>query len=157
MPAAPVDGLTVREARASDLPAIVGLLADDRLGSGREQAGDPLPDAYHRAFAAIASDPLNHLLVADRAAAVVGCLQLTVIPGLSRMGAWRGQIEGVRVAASARGTGIGTVLIAQAIDRARAHGCTLVQLTSDKTRPEAIRFYEALGFIGSHEGMKLAL
>lgn len=142
---------------SADLPAIVALLADDVLGKARERFEDPLPECYASAFDAIASDPNQLLLVAAGGDRILGCLQLTFIPGLSRQGAWRAQIEGVRVASAARGKKIGEELIAFAIGEARSRGCGMVQLTTDKTRIDAHRFYERLGFVASHEGMKLAL
>ncbi len=144
-----------RTATEDDLPALVALLADDVIGAAREgAAGD---DAYRAAFAAIAADPRNHLVVADVGGEVAGTLQLTFIPGLSRMGAERAQIEAVRVAAAHRGRGLGRRMIGWAVDQARARGCRLVQLTSDKRRADAIRFYESLGFAATHEGLKLPL
>ncbi len=146
-----------RAATEADLAAIVALLADDPLGSSREVAGAE-PDARYRdAFAAMTRDPNQLLAVADRDGRVIGCLQLSFIPGLSRHGMWRGQIESVRVASNERGTGVGCAMFAWAIDMCRARGCGLVQLTTDKRRPEARAFYEALGFTASHEGMKLGL
>ena len=148
----------VRAARRDDVPAIVLLLADDMLGTAREQPTDPLPQAYWDAFDAISSSQgASELLVAEVNGAVVGCLQLTVIPGLSRMGALRGQIEGVRVSSTHRGRRIGEALVEAAADRARALGCVLVQLTSDKRRVDAHRFYERLGFESTHIGMKRAI
>lgn len=147
--------ITVRPARQADIPAIVALLADDPLGATREDIGDTAP--YLRAFDEMAAQDGNMILVAERDGAVVGCLQLTVIAGLSRLGMKRGQIEGVRVAAACRGIGIGNALMRHAIDTARAAGCGLVQLTSDLARPDAHRFYRRLGFVASHVGMKLAL
>jgi len=144
----------VRRAAAADLPAIVALLADDVLGAGRETPGDP---AYAAAFAAIEADVNQVFAVADQDGRIVGCLQLSFIPGLSRRGMWRGQIESVRIAAEQRGLGLGQRLFDWAIAQCRARGCGLVQLTTDKARPEARRFYESLGFVASHEGMKLAL
>ena len=149
--------LAFRVARRADLPAIVRMLADDGLGKGREQPTDPLPRAYGDAFDRMAAQPGNIYLLAELDGEVAGCLQLTVIHGLSRMGMSRAQIEGVRVAESHRGQGIGEALFREAIERARAAGCGLVQLTTDKTRPDALRFYEKLGFTASHEGMKLPL
>jgi GNAT superfamily N-acetyltransferase len=145
----------LREARRADLPQIVALLADDPIGAGRE--GPAEDGAYAAAFDLIDADERNQLLVAELDGRVVGTLQLTMIPGLSRHGMLRGQIEGVRVAASQRGRGLGRAMIAHAIETARAHGCGLVQLTSDKRRPDAVRFYRSLGFTDSHEGLKLAL
>ena len=146
-----------RRARADDVAAIVALLVDDPLGKLREEPSGPLHPAYLGAFEAIDRDPNQLLAVADRDGGVIGCLQLTFIPGLSRRGMWRGQIEAVRVAASARGTGVGRAMLAWAIDRCRERGCGLVQLTTDKRRADAHRFYAALGFQATHEGMKLAL
>ncbi len=143
-----------RRATVQDLPAIVALLADDVLGAAREAPGDP---AYAAAFAAIDADPNQLLVVAEQDARILGCLQLTFLPGLSHRGAWRGQIESVRVAADQRGTGLGRRFLEWAIAQCRARGCRLVQLTTDKSRTDARRFYESLGFTASHEGMKLAL
>lgn len=149
--------MIVRAAGPDDLPAIVRLLADDPLGAGRESFEEPLPSAYREAFDAIGRQPGNQILVAARGDEVVGCLQLTLIPGLSRGGMTRAQIEAVRVERSSRGQGIGEALFAHAIERAREEGCGLVQLTTDQARPDAHRFYERLGFVASHVGMKLAL
>ncbi|TYB49972.1 GNAT family N-acetyltransferase [Actinomadura chibensis] len=149
--------MTFREATVADLPGIVRLLADDPLGSTRETPGDTIPEEYFTAFAAIQNDPNNTVLVAEVAGEVAGTLQLTFIPGLTYTGGERAQIEGVRVAASQRGTGIGQDMINFAIDRARARGCRLVQLTTDRQRPAAIRFYQKLGFRPSHMGMKYHL
>ena len=146
-----------RTAIRDDLPAVVRLLADDGLGRGREQPADPLPPAYGDAFDRMAAQPGNIYLIAEIDGDIVGCLQLTVIHGLSRTGMSRVQIEGVRIAASHRGQDIGDALFHEAIGRARVAGCGLVQLTTDKARPDALRFYEKLGFTASHEGMKLAL
>lgn len=145
----------VREARLDDLAAIVALLADDELGATRETPADLAP--YERAFHAIAADPNQLLAVADDAGTVVGTLQLTVIPGLARTAATRGQIEAVRVAATGRSGGVGSALMRWAIEQARARGCRLVQLTSDATRTRAHRFYERFGFVPSHVGFKLEL
>jgi GNAT superfamily N-acetyltransferase len=145
----------MRAAVAGDLPAIVAMLADDALGAARESPGDPAP--YESAFRRLAGDPNQLLAVAVRDGAVTGTLQLTIIPGLSRRGATRAQIEGVRVHSAARGAGIGEQMLAWAIEQARRRGCDLVQLTSDKTRAGAHRFYEKLGFTASHTGFKLPL
>jgi GNAT superfamily N-acetyltransferase len=145
----------IREASADDVPAIVALLADDPLGATREDAGDLF--AYCRAFEAIAAQQGNMILVAEHAGRVVGCLQLTIIPGLSRRGVTRALIEGVRVSADSRGLGIGERLISHAIRVAREAGCGLMQLTSDNSRADAHRFYERLGFVASHVGFKLTL
>jgi GNAT superfamily N-acetyltransferase len=149
--------LNFRRAAPADLPAIIALLADDKLGQGREDAADPPTPAYLAAFAAIAADANQYLAVVEEEGRVIGCLQLSFIPGLSRLGMWRGQIESVRIAADRRGDGLGRQMFVWAIDQCRAHGCGLVQLTTDKQRPEARRFYESLGFVASHEGLKLAL
>jgi GNAT superfamily N-acetyltransferase len=149
--------LLFRRARRDDLPAIVRMLADDPLGAGRETFTTPLPACYDAAFAAIDTDPNNELTVAEAAGAVIGVLQLTFIPSLTHRGGWRALIEGVRVAAPFRSEGIGRQLFGWAIARAKARRCRLVQLTTDKARPDAIRFYERLGFVASHEGMKLAI
>jgi len=149
-----MDAVIFRPARIADLPAIVALLADDMLGAAREAPGDP---GYAAAFAAIEADANEVLAVAEIGGQVAGCLQLGFIPGLSRRGAWRGQIEGVRVAAALRGRGVGRAMILWAVDQCRARGCATVQLTTDKRRHDAHRFYESLGFIRSHEGMKLSL
>ena len=143
-----------RRATAQDVPALVALLADDVLGAQREQPGDP---AYLRAFEAIAADPHQWLVVAERDGAVVGTLQLTVIPGLSHRGMTRGLVEAVRVAASERGSGLGTSLLGWAVEKSRELGCGMVQLTSNASRTDAHRFYERLGFQGSHTGFKLSL
>ncbi|MFE7591907.1 GNAT family N-acetyltransferase [Kitasatospora sp. NPDC057512] len=147
--------LTIRRATADDLPAIVAMLADDPLGATRESPDDLTP--YRTAFARIDDDPHQHLIVADRAGRTVGTLQLTVVPGLSRAGATRTIIEGVRIHADERGSGLGTELIRWAVDRSRELGADLVQLTSDATRTDAHRFYERLGFVASHVGFKLTL
>ena len=149
--------MTFRTATDADLPAIVRLLADDPLGAKRERFERPLPMAYREAFAAIQAQTGNQILIAERDGRVLGCLQLTIIPGLARLGMARAQIEAVRVDAKARGQGLGEALFHHAIDQARAAGCGLVQLTSDKSRPDAHRFYARLGFQASHEGMKLIL
>jgi GNAT superfamily N-acetyltransferase len=144
----------IRTARQADVPAIVAMLADDPLGAAREHPGDP---AYLAAFAALDADPRQLLVVADVDGEPVGTLQLTFIPGLSRRGATRAQIEAVRVRADRRGAGLGETLIRWAVDTARERGCVMVQLTSDSSRVDAHRFYERLGFRASHVGMKLPL
>lgn len=146
-----------RPARTSDLSAIVAMLADDKLGQGREYISDPIHADYVSAFAAIEADPNQLLCVAEIDGQVVGCLQLSFIPGLSRRGMWRGQIESVRIATGTRGAGLGEAMLGWAIDTCRARGCGLIQLTTDKARPDARRFYERLNFVASHEGMKLSL
>ena len=143
-----------RDARREDVPAVVALLADDVLGAGREGAAD---EAYLAAFEQVQADPRSRLIVAEADGQVAGTLQLSLLPGLSRHGMLRAQIEGVRVAAPHRGQGLGRTMIEWAIGQAREHGCGLVQLTSDKRRHDAVRFYESLGFTASHEGLKLPL
>ena len=149
--------ISFRAATSSDLPQIVAMLADDDLGSTREDASLPLNDRYTDAFAAISNDPNQYLAVVEVDDELAGCLQLTFIPGLSRLGMWRGQIESVRIAANQRGEGLGRRMFEWAIEECRQRGCELVQLTTDKSRPDALRFYESLGFVASHEGMKLSL
>ncbi len=146
------DSTVLRRAAAGDVPAIVALLTDDPLGAGRESA-DPAP--YAAAFAAVAADPAHLLVVADDGGSVVGTLQLSFLPGLSRGGALRAQVEGVRVAAAARGRGLGEAMLRWCADEARRRGAALVQLTTDVRRPDARRFYERLGYVASHVGMKL--
>ncbi|WP_224387306.1 GNAT family N-acetyltransferase [Pseudonocardia sp. ICBG1293] len=147
--------LVLRPATVDDLPAVVAMLADDVLGAARESPDDLAP--YRTAFAALDPDPNQHLVVATRDDAVIGTLQLTIIPGLSRRGTVRAQIEGVRVHADERGTGLGTELFRWAVSEARRCGAHLVQLTSDAQRPDAHRFYEKLGFSPTHVGFKLEL
>ena len=153
----PPDLVAIRPARHDDLPAIIALLANDPLGQSREDPANPLPAAYGQAFDDIAAQSGNHQFVAELDGVIVGCLQLTIIPGLSRRGTKRGLIEAVRVSANSRGLGIGERLVRHAIDIARVAGCGLVQLTTDKSRTDAHRFYERLGFVASHVGMKLEL
>jgi GNAT superfamily N-acetyltransferase len=144
---------SVRRATPGDVAAIVDLIAADQIGERRD-GGELAP--YHAAFAALDADPAQLLVVVtDGPGAVVGTLQLTFIPGLARRGALRGQIEAVRVHHALRGQGIGGELIAWAIQEARRRGCALIQLTSDKRRPDAHRFYGRLGFVASHDGFKL--
>ena len=149
--------LEIREARCQDLLAIVRLLADDPLGAAREDASEPLAAAYQHAFDVMATSPWTEQFVAERDGSVVACAQLTVMPGLSLRGMTRAEIEGVRVAAALRGQGVGERLIRHLVERARERGCGLVQLTSNRTREEALRFYERLGFRASHVGLKLPL
>ncbi|EDP61835.1 hypothetical protein BAL199_23622 [alpha proteobacterium BAL199] len=151
------DGLVVRPATEDDLPAIVTLLADDGLGKSRERPGLPLPSAYAEAFRRMAQQGDNLVLVAELDGAVVGCLQLTLIHGISRVGATRAQVEGVRVATAARGRRVGERLMREAMVRAKARGASLMQLTTDHRRIDAHRFYERLGFVGSHLGLKKEL
>lgn len=147
----------IRRATRDDLPAIVTLLADDPLGAGREDTREPLAQAYTQAFEAIDADPDICLVVMERRGAVIGTLQLSMTPGLSRQGALRATIEAVRIHSDARGAGLGTVLIDWAIAEARRRGCAMVQLTSDLDRTDAHRFYRGLGFQQSHAGFKKVL
>jgi len=160
---ADVDGGTfrLRHATRADLPAMVRLLADDALAAGRETAQDMEP--YEHAFDAIAADR-NHLLVVgelvphgEAAGAAVATFQLSFLPGISRKGAWRSQLEGVRVDASLRGQGLGKLMVGWAAGESRRRGCSLMQLTTHQSRTAAQRFYQQLGFEASHVGMKLAL
>jgi GNAT superfamily N-acetyltransferase len=146
--------VVLRRATEADLLDLVRLLTDDPLGRDRE-APDPAP--YRRAFALIDADPAQLLVVAVDGADIVATLQLSFIPGLSRQGALRCQVEAVRVGGAHRGRGLGAAMLGWAIEEARRRGCTLVQLTTDKARDDAHRFYARLGFVASHEGMKLPL
>ncbi|MGA5807218.1 GNAT family N-acetyltransferase [Streptomyces cellulosae] len=150
-----MEDLEIRPATADDVPAIVAMLTDDPLGAQRESPDDLAP--YLTALERLRADPNQHLVVAVQDGRIVGTLQLTIIPGLSRRGATRSLIEAVRIHADARGGGLGGRLIEWAIDTSRREGCQLVQLTSDNTRTDAHRFYERLGFTASHVGFKLAL
>lgn len=152
-----MEKIKFRTATIEDLDRIVSMLADDPLGNQRERYESPLPQSYIAAFKAIESDPNNELIVATLKEEVIGVLQITFTPYITYQGGWRAIIEGVRTSASVRGSGIGSEMIRFAIDLAKERGCHLVQLTTDKKRPDAIRFYEQLGFIASHEGMKLKL
>ncbi|MEV0230890.1 GNAT family N-acetyltransferase [Nonomuraea sp. NPDC050786] len=149
------DRTLFRAARKEDVPAIVAMLADDHLGATRE--GDPDDERYLAAFERVDANPYDELIVAEQDGEVVGTMQLTYLAGLSRLGAERCQIEAVRVAAATRGQGLGRRMIQWAVDRARERGCAIVQLTSDKSRTDAHRFYDNLGFTASHVGYKLSL
>lgn len=149
-----VTSMQIRAATADDVPAIVALQAADQLGQHRESSGGPLDDAYVRAFAAIDADPNNQLVVGVEDGEVVATLQLTLIPYLTHRGSRRAQVEAVRVAADHRGRGLGDQLMRWAEDQARAAGCAMIQLTSNKARGDAHRFYERLGYASTHEGFK---
>ncbi len=149
--------LVIRRARREDIPAIVRLLADDELGRQRESAEEPIPHSYFAAFEAIDRDPHHELAVVERAGEVIGTLQLTFLPYLTYRGGTRAQIEAVRVDRRHRDLGIGQHLFTWAIGRAREEGCHLVQLTTNASRGDAHRFYERLGFVSTHIGMKLHL
>ncbi|ANM32214.1 GNAT family acetyltransferase [Acidobacteria bacterium Mor1] len=146
-----------RAARREETPHLVGMLIADALGQGRERLADPLPPSYYAAYDAINADPNQELMVAEHRDSIVALMQISYIPGLTYEGGWRAQIEGVRVAESMRGQGVGHRFLEWAVERARSRGCRLVQLTSDKQRSDALRFYESLGFVASHEGFKLHL
>jgi len=151
-----ISKVTIRRGRREDVAAIVGMLADDPLGGPRERIEDPLPPSYFSAFDAVERDPNIQLVVAeDGEGAVVGCLQLCIMPGLSSQGATRGLIEDVRVASRCRSRGIGEQLVQWAVTEARGKGCKLVELLTHHTRVDAQRFYERLGFARSHVGMTL--
>jgi len=147
--------ITFREARARDLSAIVAMLADDDLGRGRESPDDL--EHYSLVFGRIEGDVNNSIVVADEDGAAIGCFQITFITGLARRGAMRALIEGVRTHKDHRGKGIGEAMFRHAIEMAKARGCALVQLTSDKARTRAHEFYLRLGFKMTHEGFKLDL
>jgi N-acetylglutamate synthase-like GNAT family acetyltransferase len=151
-----ISSITIRHARRDDVGVIVAMLADDPLGSARERFEDPLPVSYFRAFEALEHAADIQLVVAqDEAGAVIGCLQLCILPGLSSQGASRGLIEDVRVAAHCRSRGVGEKIVQWAVAEARAKGCALVELLTHNTRLDAQRFYARLGFHPSHVGMTL--
>jgi ribosomal protein S18 acetylase RimI-like enzyme len=151
-----IPSVTIRRARRDDAGAIVRMLADDPLGRARERIEEPLPPGYHLAFEAVERDPNIELVVAeDEKGAVVGCLQLCILPGLSSQGASRALIEDVRVASHCRSRGIGEQLVQWAVAEARGRGCRLVELLTHQTRVDAQRFYKRLGFAPSHVGMTL--
>ena len=146
-----------RNAIAADLAGIVALLRDDALGATRNPALDTAAEAYAAAWTAIQADPNNGYIVAERDGHLIGCYQLTFIRGLSHTGGLRAQIESVRIASDLRGSGLGSMMMRDAVTRAKARGAFLVQLTTDVRRAHTRRFYERLGFTASHHGMKLFL
>src|ERR1700704_3494817 len=153
---AAISNVTIRRVRREDVAVIVGMLADDPLGGARERIEDPLPASYFKAFETVERDPNIQLVVAeDGEGAVVGCLQLCILPGLSSQGASRGLIEDVRVAAQCRSRGIGEQMVQWAVAQARSRGCRLVELLTHNTRVDAQRFYARLGFAPSHVGMTI--
>jgi GNAT superfamily N-acetyltransferase len=152
-----ITALTFRDATEDDLPVIVAMLADDQLGKAREDSSLPLHQAYRDAFDAIKRDENQRLIVVVDGATPVGTMQLSFLPGLSSKGAWRGQLEAVRVVSTRRSEGIGALMVAWAVAQCRERGCTSLQLTTNKTRKDAHRFYEKLAFVRSHEGYKLPL
>ncbi|MGX9416165.1 GNAT family N-acetyltransferase [Vibrio sp. WJH972] len=149
--------LKYRAANFEDLTSLVALLSNDPLGSQREDPSIPLNNAYLKAFEAIVQNPDNQVLVVELKNTLVGMLQITLIPYLTHIGSWRCFIEGVRIHSDYRGQGLGQKMFEHAIEIARSKGCSIVQLATDKRRPDAIRFYEKLGFKATHEGFKLAL
>lgn len=150
-------GLTYRDATADDLPFIAALGDADAIAAARDPARPEIAEEQSEALAAICADPNHRLLVVERGGEPVGSLQLSFIPGVSRQGAWRGQVESVRVVEDKRGQGVGEAMMRWAIDRCRERGCGVVQLTSDRQRQAAHRFYERLGFQPSHTGFKMKL
>ena len=146
-----------RLAQRADLPSIVRLLADDDLGSQRERYEDPLPEAYYAAFEQIERDPNHELIVAERKGEVIGTLHLMFLPSISYQGGLRAQVESVRVDKRFQSQGIGSAMMRWSMQRAKQRGAKMVQLTTHKSRQDAHRFYERLGFKGSHLGMKLSL
>ena len=147
--------MKIKKATKEDVSAIVAMLADDELGTERENFRQPLPEVYLKAFDVIISDPHQELIVVEKEQEVIGTMQLSFIQYLTYQGGVRAQIEAVRIRKEQRGTGLGTQMFEWAINRAKERGAHVLQLTSDKQRPDAIRFYESLGFVASHEGMKL--
>lgn len=151
------DGIVFRLAKRGDVPAVVKLLSEDELGSQRERYAEPLPEAYYSAFEQIQRDANHELIVAEADGQVIGTLHLMFLPSISFQGSLRAQVESVRVAASQRGQGLGREMMKWTIERAKARGAHIVQLTTHKSRENAHRFYERLGFKGTHVGMKLSL
>lgn len=149
--------LTYRDANVADLPAIIRMLAEDQIGGRSDDPSEPLDPAYLAAFDAITADPNQRLIVAEIDGAVVGTMQLSLLPGLLNRGAWRGQIEAVRVAADRRSLGLGAQMIDWAVAWFRERGCFMAQLTSNNDRTRAHAFYEKLGWAKSHAGFKLYL
>lgn len=148
--------LKFRRAEAHDLPEIIRLLSDDALGQHREDFQLPLPQAYIKAFQKIDADPSQELIaVTNGAGDLVGTMQLSYIQYLTYQGGVRAQIEAVRIRREDRGKGFGKLMFEWAIKRSKQKGAHVVQLTTDKKRPEALKFYESLGFMPTHEGMKL--
>jgi GNAT superfamily N-acetyltransferase len=147
--------MKIRRASIDDLNEIVAMLADDELGQKRENYKNPLPQVYFDAFSKIDQDTNQHLIVAEDKGEIIGVAQLTFIPYLTYQGGVRSQIEAVRIKSNRRGTGLGKELFTWMINKAKENGANLLQLTTDKQRPEALRFYEKLGFKATHEGMKM--
>lgn len=152
-----INDIFFRRATKEDLDSIVQMLSDDDLGKNREKFEHPLPESYYAAFRSIDSDPNIELTLAYYEDKIIGVLQIIFTPYITYQGGWRATIEGVRTVSSVRGKGIGRILIQWAIAQAKERNCHIVQLTTDKNRREAIRFYEQLGFKSSHEGFKMHL
>ncbi len=151
------ENIMIRKATEKDLSSIIKLLANDPLGQKRENYQEPLPESYQKAFFEINEDKNNFLIVVEEKGAIIGVLQLTFIPYLTYQGSKRALIEGVRIDESYRGRGLGKALIEWALAKSREQGCRMVQLTTDKTRTDALEFYKKLGFVASHEGLKIHL
>jgi len=149
--------IEIRKANQADVASIVQLLAADPLGAQRELYQDPLPEKYYSSFEEINSDKNNYLIVAEADKKIIATLQLTIIPYLTYQGGKRALIEAVRVDGTYRNKGLGKQMLQWAISKAQELGCHLIQLTTDKKRPEALKFYKSLGFVSSHEGLKLFL
>lgn len=147
--------MKIRRAKKEDLVDIVKMLAQDKLGQKREVFSEPLEPSYYSAFEKITKDPNQYLMILEQEGEIVGVFQLSFIPYLTYRGSSRAQIEGVRVRSDKRGLGLGEKMFLWAIEKSKSEGAHLLQLTTDKKRPEAIRFYEKMGFIASHEGMKM--
>lgn len=149
------ESLPFREATSKDLPNLIILLQDDQLGLAREDSTDIT--IYERAFRAIEADPNHLILIIEENGVLLGCVQLSYLPNLTFKGTWRAQLEGVRIKSDSRGRGLGKQLIKEAIALAKIRGCGVIQLTTNRTRSDAITFYEQLGFQDTHVGMKLYL
>lgn len=149
--------IKIRRAVIDDLFSIIKLLADDELGNKREIYNNSLPNEYYVAFANIDKDSNNYLVVATYENIVIGTLQLTIIQHLTHTGSKRGHIEGVRIDSAYRSRGFGRLLIQWAINKSRELNCHMMQLTTNKQRTSALNFYEKIGFIASHEGLKFYL
>ncbi len=152
-----ISNINIRKAKREDVPHIVNLLANDLLRKQREHFQEPLPQQYYDAFTEIDNDKNNYLIVVEDGDKIIGTLQLTIVTYLTYQGGKRCQIEGVRIDESYRKKGLGKQMIEWAINKAHELDCHLVQLTMDKKRLETIEFYKNLGFVASHEGLKLHL
>lgn len=149
--------LTYRNATAADLPFIIALIVEDSVIQTDDDPADAGHAEYVDALAEITADPNEEMIIVDEDGVAVGCFQLSYLPGLMRRGMKRGQIEVVHVAETHRNRGIGGEMMRWAVERCRQNNCSMVQLTSNKKRTDAHRFYERLGFLKSHEGFKLYL